>query len=71
MQNLYKNFLQENLCIILNRATIHINDTKIFLHETFYHETFLHKIKQSMVALIQVICFTGMCHFTDKHQQIL
>ena len=45
MQNLYKNFLHEKFLNYSNRAVIHVNHTKIFLHENFYHEIFLHKNK--------------------------
>ena len=41
MQNLYGNFLHENFCTrsnYSNRTVIHVNYTKIFLHENFYHE---------------------------------
>ena len=49
MQNLYENFLHENVYIrskYSNRAVIiHVNHMKMFLHENFCHEIFLHKNK--------------------------
>ena len=42
------NFLTRKFCIRSNyssRAVIHVNHTKIFLHENFYHEIFLHENK--------------------------
>ena len=48
MQNLYENFLHENFYPRLNysnRVIIHVNHTKIFLHENFITKIFLRKNK--------------------------
>ena len=42
-KNLYKNILHK-ICYI--RAVIHVNHTKIFLHENFYYENFCMKVKK-------------------------
>ena len=48
MQNLYRNFLHENVYTKLNysnKAVIYVNYMEIFLHENFYHENYLHENK--------------------------
>ena len=51
MQNLYENFYTRSN--YSNRAVIHVNNTKIFLHENFYHENKAIHTEPCSITLIE------------------